>query len=147
MNVPWGRPCLARLAGAVSTPVDLSGLLNVAHMHPLAQTTMLWTTKLLVSIQELTEAMAAIVETLPAMITAASTTVALTTTTTDAVTTCVMTTGTTIVKDNNMVTNEIIMMAITISITTSTTMTYILALNRELETVRPMKLVVAWSTI
>jgi hypothetical protein len=35
------------------------------------------------------------------------------------------------------------MMAITISVTTSTTMTCVLALNRELGTVRPMKPVVA----
>jgi hypothetical protein len=30
--------------GAASTPVDLSGLVNVAYAHPLAQTTTLWTT-------------------------------------------------------------------------------------------------------
>jgi hypothetical protein len=48
-----------------------------------------------------------------------------------------------VVKDNNTVTNEITMMAIMISVMTSTTMTYVLALNRELRTVRPMKPVVA----
>jgi hypothetical protein len=115
MNVPWGHLRLARLAGAASTLVDLSGLLNVAHAHPLAQTTTLWTTELLVSIQELTEATTAIVET--------------------------------VVKDNNTVTNEIAMMAIMISVATSTIVTYVLSLNRELGTVRPMKPVIAWSTI
>jgi hypothetical protein len=39
------------------------------------------------------------------------------------------------------------MMAITIFVATSTTMTYVLALNRELGTMCPMKPVVAWSTI
>jgi hypothetical protein len=58
-----------------------------------------------------------------------------------------MTAGTTVVRDNNMVTNEIAMTAIMISITTLTTVTYVLALNRELRTVRPMKPVIAWSTI
>jgi hypothetical protein len=96
---------------------------------------MLWTIELLVSIQELTKAMTTTVETLPAMIT------------TGAATTGVMTIGTIIVKDNNMVTNENAMMAITISVMTSTTVTYVLALNRELGTVHPMKPVVAWSTI
>jgi hypothetical protein len=48
-----------------------------------------------------------------------------------------------VVKDNNMVTNEIAMMAITIFVMTSTTVTCILALNRELRTVRPMKQVIA----
>jgi hypothetical protein len=43
-----------------------------------------------------------------------------------------MTIGTTVVRDNNTVTNEIAMMAITISVTTLTTMTYVLALNKEL---------------
>jgi hypothetical protein len=43
--------------------------------------------------------------------------------------------------------NENATMAITISIVTSTTVTYVLALNRELRTVRPMKPVVTWSTI
>jgi hypothetical protein len=100
-----------------------------------------------VSIQELTEATTIIAETLPAMITATSATAAITTTTTDAATIDVMTTETTVVKDNNTVTNEIAMMAITISVVTSTTVTYVLALNRELGTVRPMKPVVAWSTI
>jgi hypothetical protein len=123
--------------------IDLSDLVNIAHAHPLAQTTALWTIELLVSIQELTEATTAIVETLPAMIIAASATAAITTTTTGAPTTGVMTTGTTVVKDNNTVTNEIAMMAIMISVTTSTTVTYVLALNRELGTVRPMKPVVA----
>jgi hypothetical protein len=100
-----------------------------------------------VSIQELTQATTAITETLPAMITATSATVAITTTTTDATTTGVMTTETTVVKDNNTVTNEIAMMVITISVTTSTTVTYVLTLNRELRTVRPMNPVIAWSTI
>jgi hypothetical protein len=100
-----------------------------------------------VSIQELTEATTAIAETLPVMIIATSATAAITMMMTDAATTGVMTTGTIIVKDNNTVTNEIAMMAITISVVTSTTMTYVLALNRELGTVRPMKPVVAWSTI
>jgi hypothetical protein len=45
------------------------------------------------------------------------------------------------------VTNEIAAMAIMISVATSTTVTYVLALNRELRTVRPMKPVIAWSTI
>jgi hypothetical protein len=58
-----------------------------------------------------------------------------------------MTTRTTVTRDNNTVTNEIAMMAITISVVTSTTVTYVLTLNRELRTVRPMKPVVAWSTI
>jgi hypothetical protein len=39
------------------------------------------------------------------------------------------------------------MMAIMISVTTSTTVTYVLALSRELGTVRPMKPVIAWSMI
>jgi hypothetical protein len=30
--------------GAASTPIDLSGLVNVSYAHPLAQTTTLWTT-------------------------------------------------------------------------------------------------------
>jgi hypothetical protein len=112
----------------------------------LAQTTALWTIELLVSIQELTEAMMAIVKTLPVMITAASAIAAITTTTTDASITGVMTTGTTVttvVKDNNTMTNEIVMMAIMISIMTSTTMTYVLALNRELGIMRPMKPIIA----
>jgi hypothetical protein len=100
-----------------------------------------------VSIQELTEATTAIAETLPAMITATSATAAITTMMTDAATTGVMTTGTIVVKDNNTVTNEITMMAIMISVVTSTTVTYVLALNRELETVHSMKPVIAWSTI
>jgi hypothetical protein len=100
-----------------------------------------------VSIQEQTEATTAIAETLPAMIIATSATAAITTMTTDVATTGVMTTGTTVVRDNNTVTNEIAMMAITISVVTSTTMTYVLALNRELRTVRPMKPVITWSTI
>jgi hypothetical protein len=58
-----------------------------------------------------------------------------------------MTTMTTVIRDNNIVTNEIAMMAITISVATSTTVTYVLTLNRELRIVRPMKLVVAWSII
>jgi hypothetical protein len=58
-----------------------------------------------------------------------------------------MTTETTAVEGNNTVTNETAAMAITISIVTSTTVTYVLTLNRELGTVRPMKPVVAWSTI
>jgi hypothetical protein len=58
-----------------------------------------------------------------------------------------MTTGTTIVGSNNTVTNEITTMAITISVATSTTVTYVLALNKELETMRPMKPVGTWSTI
>jgi hypothetical protein len=58
-----------------------------------------------------------------------------------------MTTGTTVVRGNNTVTNEIVMLAIMIFVVTSTTVTYVLALNKELRTVRPMKLVVAWSTI
>jgi hypothetical protein len=58
-----------------------------------------------------------------------------------------MTIGTTVVKGNNTVTNEIAAMAITISVATSTTVTYVLALNRELRIMRPMKLVIAWSTI
>jgi hypothetical protein len=45
------------------------------------------------------------------------------------------------------VTNEIAMMAIMISIATSTTVTYVLTLNRELGTVRTKKLVVAWCMI
>jgi hypothetical protein len=81
-------------------------------------------------------------ETLPAMILASSTTAAITTTMTG-----VMTTGTTIVRDNNTVTNEIAMMVIMISVATLTTMTYVLALNRELWTMHPMKPVVAWSTM
>jgi hypothetical protein len=89
--------------------------------------------------------MMAIVKTLSTMIIATSATAAITMTTTDAATTDVMTTGTTVVKDNNTVTNEIAMMTITISVATSTTVTYVLALNRELETVHPMKPVVAWS--
>jgi hypothetical protein len=93
------------------------------------------------------EAMTAIVETLPAMIIASSATTAITTAMTDAATTGVMTTGTTVVRDNNTVMNEITMMAITIFVVTLTTVTYILTLNRELETVHPMKLVIAWSTI
>jgi hypothetical protein len=101
----------------------------------------------MVSIQELTEAMTAIMETLPAMITTTSSTAAITMTTTDVATTGVMTTGTIVVKDNNTVTNKIAMMAITIFVTTSTTITYVLALNRELGTVSPMKPVIAWSTI
>jgi hypothetical protein len=109
----------------------------------LAQTTALWTIELLVSIQELTEAMMAIVKTLPVMITAASAIAAITTTTTDASITGVMTTGTTVTKDNNTMTNEIVMMAIMISIMTSTTMTYVLALNRELGIMRPMKPIIA----
>jgi hypothetical protein len=100
-----------------------------------------------VSIQELTEATTAIAETLPTMITGASATAAITMTTTGAATTGVMITGTIIVKDNNTVTNKIAMMAITISVTPSTTVTYVLALNRELGTVRPMKPVITWSTI
>jgi hypothetical protein len=96
-----------------------------------------------VSIQELTEATAAITETLPAMITTTSATAAITTTTTGAATTDVMTIGTIVIKDNNTMMNEIAMMAITISVVTSTTVTYVLALNRELRTMRPMKLVVA----
>jgi hypothetical protein len=108
---------------------------------------MLWTIELLVSIQELTKAMTTTVETLPAMITAASAIAAIMMMTTGAATTGVMTIGTIIVKDNNMVTNENAMMAITISVMTSTTVTYVLALNRELGTVHPMKPVVAWSTI
>jgi hypothetical protein len=100
-----------------------------------------------VSIQELTEVTTAIVETLPVMITAASATAAITTMMTGAATTGVMTTKTIIIKDNNTVTNKITMMAITISVVTSTTMTYVLALNRELETMHPMKPVVARSTI
>jgi hypothetical protein len=58
-----------------------------------------------------------------------------------------MTTGTTVVRGNNTVTNKITTMAITIFVVTSTTVTYILALNKELGTLRPMKLVGAWSTI
>jgi hypothetical protein len=58
-----------------------------------------------------------------------------------------MTTGTTVIRDNSTVTNEITMMAIRISVVTLTTVTYVLALNRELGTVRPMKPVVTWSTI
>jgi translation initiation factor 2 gamma subunit (eIF-2gamma) len=58
-----------------------------------------------------------------------------------------MTTRTIVVKDNNTVMNEIAMMAIMISVMTSTTVTYVLTLNRELGTVHPMKPVVAWSTI
>jgi hypothetical protein len=58
-----------------------------------------------------------------------------------------MTTETTIVRDNSMVTNEIAMMAITISVVTLTTVIYVLALNRELGTVRPMKPVITWSMI
>jgi hypothetical protein len=96
---------------------------------------------------ELTKATTAIAETLPAMKTAASATTTITATTTGAATTGIMTTGTIVVKDNNTVMNEIAMMAITISVTTSTTFTYVLALNRELGTMRPMKPVVAWSTI
>jgi hypothetical protein len=106
MNVPWGHPCLARLAGAASTPVDLSDLVNMAHAHPLAQTTALWTTELLVSIQELTEATTAIMETLPVMIIAASITATITMMTTGAATTDVITTETTVVKDNNSATNR-----------------------------------------
>jgi hypothetical protein len=60
-----------------------------------------------------------------------------------AATTGVMTTRTIMVKDNNTVMNKIAMMAITISVMTSTTVTYVLALNRELGTVRPMKVVIA----
>jgi hypothetical protein len=67
--------------------------------------------------------------------------------TTDAAITGVMTTGTTGVGGNNTVMNKISMMAITISVMTSTTVTYILTLNRELGTVCPMKPVTAWSTI
>jgi hypothetical protein len=100
-----------------------------------------------VSIQKLTEATTAIAETLPTMIIAISATAAITTTTIDAATIGIMTTGTTVVKDNNTVTNEVAMMAITISVVTSKTVTYVLALNRELGTMRPMKLVIAWSTI
>jgi hypothetical protein len=100
-----------------------------------------------VSIQELTEATTAIVKTLPAMIIASLTTAAITMMMTGAATTSVMTTGTTVVRDNNMVTNEITMMAIMISVVTLTTVTYDLALNRELRTMRPMKPVIAWSTI
>jgi hypothetical protein len=77
------------------------------------------------------------------MITATSATAAITTMMTDAAITGVMTTGTTVVKDNNTVTNEIAMMAIMISVVTSTIVTYVLALNRELRTVRPMKPVIA----
>jgi hypothetical protein len=91
--------------------------------------------------------MMAIAKTLPTMITPTSATTAITMTTTGAATTGVMATGTIVVKDNNTVTNEIAMMAITISVATSTTVTYILALNRELGIMRPMKPVVAWSTI
>jgi hypothetical protein len=47
---------------------------------------------------------------------------------TDAAITSVMTTGTTVVRGNNTVMNEITMMAITISVVTSTTVTYVLAL-------------------
>jgi hypothetical protein len=62
---------------------------------------------------------------------------------TGAATTVVITTGTTVVKNNNTVTNEIAMMAITISIMTSTTATCVLTLNSKLRTVRPMKPVIA----
>jgi hypothetical protein len=62
--------------------------------------------------------------------------------TTDAAITDVMTTGTTVVRGNNTVTNEIAMMTIMISIATSTTVTYVLALNRELGTMHPMKPIV-----
>jgi hypothetical protein len=58
-----------------------------------------------------------------------------------------MTIETTVIEGNNTVTNEIAVMAITISVATSTTVTYVLALNRELRTVHPMKQVVAWSMI
>jgi hypothetical protein len=58
-----------------------------------------------------------------------------------------MTTGTTVVKGNNTVTNEIAAMAITISVVTSTIVTYVLTLNRELGTVHPMKPVIVWSMI
>jgi hypothetical protein len=88
------------------------------------------------------EATTAIVETLPAMIIATLATAAITTTTTGTATTGVMTT---VVKDNNTVMNEIAIMAIMISVATSTTVTYVLALNKELGTERPMKLVIAWS--
>jgi hypothetical protein len=91
--------------------------------------------------------MTAIVGTLPTTIIASSTTATITTMTTDAAITGVMTTGTTVVRGNNTVTNKITTMAITIFVVTSTTVTYILALNKELGTLRPMKLVGAWSTI
>jgi hypothetical protein len=80
-----------------------------------------------VSIQELTEATTAIAETLLAMITTTSATAAIIMTTTGATITDIMTTETTIVKDNNTVMNEIAMMAITISVATSTTVTCVLA--------------------
>jgi hypothetical protein len=93
------------------------------------------------------EATTAIAGTLPATIIASSTTAAITTMTTYAAITGVMTTRTTVVRGNNMVTNEIAMIAITISVATSTTMTYVLSLNRELRTMRPMKPVIACSTL
>jgi hypothetical protein len=104
-------------------------------------------TWLLASIQGLTGAMTAIVGTLPATIIASSTTARITTMMTDAAITGVMTTGTTVIGGNNTVMNEIATMAITISVVTSTTVTYVLALNKDLGTVRPMKPVGAWSTI
>jgi hypothetical protein len=104
-------------------------------------------TWLLASIQGLTGAMMTIMGTLPATIIASSTTATITTMTTDTVITDAMTTGTTVVGGNNTVTNEIAMMAIMIFVMTSTTMTYVLALNKELGTVLPMKPVGAWSTI
>jgi hypothetical protein len=76
---------------------------------------------------------------LPTTIIASSTTTTITTMTTDAVIIGVMTTRTTVIGGNNTVMNEIATMAITISVVTSTTVTYILALNKELGAVRPMK--------
>jgi hypothetical protein len=104
-------------------------------------------TWLMTTIQGLTGVMTAIAGTLPTTIIASSTTATITTMMTNAAITGIMTTGTTVVGGNNTVTNEITMMAITISVATSTTVTYVLALNRELGTVCPMKPVVAWSTI
>jgi hypothetical protein len=73
--------------------------------------------------------MTTIAGTLPATIIASLTTATITTMMTDAVITGIMTTDTTVVKGNNTVTNEIASMAITISVVTSTTVTYVLALN------------------
>jgi hypothetical protein len=104
-------------------------------------------TWLLASIQGLMAAITAIAGTLPVMIIASPTTALITTMMTNTAITSVMTIGTTVVEGNNTVMNKIAVMAITISVATSTTVTYVLALNRELETVRPMKLVIACSTI
>jgi hypothetical protein len=92
---------------------------------------------------ELTEATAATVEILPVMITAASTTAAIMMMTIGAATIGIMITETTVVEGNSMMANEIAVMAITISVTISTTVTYVLASNSELWTARPTKPVVA----